>query len=321
MPEKNTPLVCVQMMQPNFYCVEDSVESIERFSLYNLTLKMFNQKIWEQTSAEFGDIIFDTHKGELDDTGITPALFEFHRIITRDKNKNDVKLQCNWRKPIQIKLTPDSVENAFNFKKLIDHIFHKDDTISADTGRPIIHLNNIKEIRKLTGDVDSIEFNMTKISINFMTSMDRVVSFALFKWNNKIDIRERIKQINYTSSIDSFAINTQNSMLLNPTSMTFECVLSQEKWSKRLVISTNFTSNIIHLQINPIDFWTFAKIHLDFWSCLSRHANTASNSAMGNQMQPGLSNNLAENLKSYELPQVSASNSRTKEEYFQDDLR
>lgn len=295
---------------------------MERFSLYNLTLKMFNQTIWEQTSAEFGDVILDTHKGELDETGISPALFEFHRIITRTDNKKDVKLQCNWRKPIQIKLTPDSVENMFTFKRDIERIFHKDEIISApDTGRPIVHWNNIKEIRKLIGNSNSIEFNMTKISINFMTSMDRVVSCALFKWNNKIDIRERTKQITYSTTIDSMAINTQNSMLLNPTSMAFECILSQEKWSKRLVISTNFTSNVIHLQINPNDFWTFAKIHLDFWSCFNRHFNVSNGDIVKTQSESGHPINQAENLKSYQLPQVIASNNRTNEEYFQDDLR
>lgn len=314
-------------MQPNFYCVQDATESIERFSMYNLTLKLFNQKIWEQTSAEFGDIIFDTHKGELDDTGIPHAFFDYQRTTSRNENKKDVKLQCNWRKPIQIKLTPISVEHLFDFKQDIQHIFQTDQRVNTqDSGRPIIHLNNIKEIRKLIGESNSIEFNLTKISINFMTSMDRVVSFALFKWNNKIGIRERIKQITYSTSIESMAINTQNSMLLNPTSMTLECILSQEKWSKRLVISTNFTSNIIHLQINPNDFWTFAKTHLDFWACLNNRLFNANDNASENstKCQPDVAAypmSLTDNLKPYELPQKTATNNRTNEEYFQDDLR
>lgn len=312
------------MMQPNFYCIQDAAEAMERLSVFNLTLKIFNQNIWEQTSAEFGDVIFDTHNGELDETGISPALFEFQRITSQSDNKKDVKLQFNWQKPIQIKLTPESVDKLFNLKEEIDRIIRKDDQMSGqDCGRPIIHLNNIKEIRKLIGESNSIEFNMTKISINFMTSMDRVVSFALFKWNNKFDIRERIKQITYATSIDSATINTQNSMLLNPTTMAFECVLSQEKWSKRLVISTNFTSNIIHLQINPNDFWTFAKIHLDFRSCFNRHMSpTTEDSITKQQTTPDAANFVSpDNCQSYELPQITGPSNRTNEEYFQDDLR
>lgn len=314
-------------MQPNFYCVQDATETIERLSLFNLTLKIHNAKIYEQTAVEFSDIIFDTHKGELDETGIAPALFEFQRITNRSENKNDINVVCNVRKPIQIKLTPSSVENLFSFKETMECVFHKDNSIKSnapmDKEQPILHLNNIKELRKLIGDPNSIEFNMTKISINFMTSMDRVVSVSLFKWNNKIGVRERLKQITYATTIDSISINTQNSMLLNPTTMSFECILSQEKWSKRLVISTNFISNFIHLQINPNDFWTFAKVQLDFWSCINRRFSTSTTALNGDAK---ISNQNCtqfndEHLNAYDLPRITMPNSRTNEEYFQDDLR
>lgn len=312
------------MMQPNFYCVQDSAETIERLSLFNLTLKMHNQKVFEQTAVEFGDIIFDTHKGELDETGIAPALFEFQRNTTQNENKNDIKVLFNVRKPIQVKLTPTSVENLFSFKEKMERVFYKNiKTNVQDTQRSILHLNNIKELRKIIGGPNSIEFNMTKISINFMTSMDRVVSLSLFKWNNKIGVQERLKQITYTTNIDSVSINTQNSMLLNPASMSFECILSQEKWSKRLVISTNFNSNIIHLQINPNDFWTFAKVQLDFWSCLNRQFNTSNIESNGTRNDSNRTEVQIDekNLHPYELPRITTSNSRSNEEYFQDDLR
>lgn len=277
--------------------------------------------MWEQTSIEFGDVIFDTHQGELDETGILPALFEFQRITSRNENKDDIKVQCNLRRPIQIKLTPTSVENLFSLKETMNRVIYGKDQTNAQCDRAILHLNNIREIRKLTGGLNSIEFNMTKISINFMTSLDRVVSLALFKWNNKIDVRERLKQITYTTSIDTVSINTQNSMLLHPTSMAFECVLSQEKWSKRLVIATNFTSNVIQFQINPNDFWTFAKVQLDFWSCLNRCLNTSKSiDVKEERSEPSKALN-PENLTLYQLPRVTTSNSRANEEYFQDDLR
>lgn len=313
------PLVSIQTMQPNFYCIRDATETIERLSVYNLTIKMHNPKMWEQTSVEFGDVIFDTHQGELDETGISPALFELQRITNRNDNKDDIKVMCNLRRPIQIKLTPTSVENLFSLKETINHVIYGNGQPNVKCDRAIYHLNNIKEIRKLTGGPSSIEFNMTKISINFMTSLDRVVSLALFKWNNKIDVRERLKQITYATSIETVSINTQNSMLLHPTSMAFECMLSQEKWSKRLVISTNFTSNVIQFQINPNDFWTFAKVQLDFWSCLNRCVNT-STEVKTELTEPSKSLN-PDNLTLYQLPRATTSNSRANEEYFQDDLR
>lgn len=312
-------------MQPNFYSVQD-VTSFERLSIYNLTVKMHNPTEWDQTSVEFSDVIFDTHRGELDETGITPPLFELQRITARNESKLDTKVICNVLKPIQIKLTPTSVTNLFNFKDTINRMLRTTNPISKQcTERPILRLNNIREIRKLIGGPSLIEFNMTKISINFMTSLDRVVSLALFKWTNKIEVRERLKQIFYTTNIETISMNTQNSMLLHPTTVAFECVLSQEKWSKRLVISTSFTSNSIHLQINPTDFWTFAKVQLDFWSCINgcfvaatstddeRNANELANETVH---RPNLDNGIL-----YELPRIKRSNSRASEEYFQDDLR
>lgn len=311
-------------MQPNFYSVQDAT-STERLSIYNLTVKMHNPTEWEQTSVEFSDVIFDTHRSELDETGIPPPLFELERITARNESKIDTKVVCNVRKPIQIKLTPTSVTNVFNFKDTINHMLRTANSKSNQcTERPILRMNNIREIRKLIGGPNSISFNITKISINFMTSLDRVVSLALFKWTNKIDVRERLKQIVYTTNIESVSINTQNSMLLHPTTVAFECVLSQEKWSKRLVITTNFTSNSIHLQINPTDFWTFAKVQLDFWSCINRcfvgATNTDdehdANDLNENVQRPNLKNGIL-----YELPRITRSNSRSSEEYFQDDLR
>lgn len=311
----------IEVMQPNLYCVRDVVEQLERLSIFNLTVKIHNEKLWEQKSVEFGDVIFDTHRGELDEKGITPALIECQRITSRHENKNDIKLQCNIRKPIQIKLTPASVENLFNFKETMNGVFCKTITSKTQTtNRPILPLNNIKSIRKLIGDSSSIEFNLTKISINFMTSLDRVVSLALFKWNNKIDVRERLKQISYATNIETVSMNTQNSMILHPTSIGFECLLSQEKWSKRLVILSNFTSNNLHLQIDPNDFWTFAKVQLDFWSCMNRCFKSTNADESTDQPNNDEQQKNVENLESYQLPRLKTSN-RICEEYFQDDLR
>lgn len=313
-------------MQPNFYCVQDAAETLERLSIFNLTVKMHNPTEWDESAVEFGDVIFDTHRSELDETGITPPLIELQRITARNDSKTATKVLCNVRKPIQIKLTPTSVTNLFTFKETINRILQTANAAPNQCAeRTILRLNNIREIRKLIGAPNSIEFNMTKISINLMTSLDRVVSLALFKWTNKVDVRERLKQLSYTTNIETVSINTQNSMLLHPTTVAFECILSQEKWSKRLVISTSFTSNFIHLQINPTDFWTFAKVQLDFWSCINRcfaaatNVNDGSDTSKRNehvQQRPNVENGIL-----YELPRITRSNSRANEEYFQDDLR
>lgn len=316
----------IEVMQPNFYCVRDVTEQLERLSVFNLTVKIHNEKLWGQKSLEFGDIIFDTHRGEVDEKGIIPALFEFQRITCIHDNRNDVKVQCNVRKPIQIKLTPANVEHLFNLKETMYGVFSKaiKSITKPNTYQPIRRFNNIKEIRKLIGDSSSIEFNMTKIAINLMTSLDRVVSLALFKWNNLICVRERLKQISYTTSVDTISMNTQNSMILHPTSFAFDCLLSQEKWSKRLVMLTNFTSNHLHLQIDPNDFWTFAKVQLDFWSCMNRcfnHTNASESTDKPDDADNQKLQSNLENLELYQLPRVTTSNYRIGEEYFQDDLR
>lgn len=295
--------------------IQDSIEKTERFSLFNLTISLYEHETFEKKSNEFGNTVFDTHHGELDDTGIPPTLFEWKQIQCR--STNFTKIQCNMRKPIQAQFTPNNVEKLLCLNERMHQIFNVKSTPATDT-RPIIQFNKIKEIRKLIGDANSIEFNLTKISINFMTSMDRLLSIALFKWTNKITVQSHPEQIMFATSTNSLVVNTQNFMLLNPTSLSIDFVLSQEKWNNRLLILANFTSNRIHLQINPYDFWTFAKIQLDFWSCLTRHENF--NEKTDTNTQTASQRICVDNLKAYNLPKHQNDN-QSNEEYFQDDLR
>lgn len=315
----NLPLLSMQMKQPNMMTVQDSMEKIEQFSLFNLSIGLVDQ---DKKSTEFNDTVFDTHRGELDDTGITPSLFEWKRIKCR--NTNSTKIQCNMRKPIQLQFTPNNVEKLIQLKEMLEKIVYGDATTNAPTtnARPIVQYNKIKEIRKLIGEANSIEFNVTKVSVNFMTSMDRLVSIALFKWNNKITVQMHPEQICFAMDVNSLVVNTQNFMLLNPMSFGIDFVLSQEKWNNRLMILTNFTSNRIHLQINPSDFWTFAKVQLDFWSCFTRHIKSNGNEIEENEQASGQisQRNNFDNLIAYELPKQSLDNQHN-EEYFQDDLR
>lgn len=301
--------------------IQDSVETTKQMSLFNMSIKLHDQAACEQTSEEFSDIVFDTHNSELDDSGIYPALIDLKRTTTR--SSNETKIQCNMKKPIQIQLTPNSVEKLLSSKELIEQIFYGE-KVPADNSKskPIVRYNKIKEIRKLIGESSSVEFNVTKMSIHFITSMDRLLSIALFKWKSEVNAQQQPEQMAFATAIDSLVINTQNSMLLNPASLKFDCVLSQEKWNKRLLILMNFSSNGIHFQINPNDFWTFAKVQLDFWSCISRHFKI-NNIESDDSTNPlvNSTNSIVENLMPYKLPKSTTYNSQGNEEYFQDDLR
>lgn len=304
--------------------IQDSNEKTEQYSLFNLSISLYDRELFESKSIEFADTVFDTHRSELDDTGIAPALFEWKRVTCR--TTNTTQIQCNLKKPIQIQFTPTNVEKLLCLKETMQRIFYGDIKCSSSTSstgaRPIVQYNKIKEIRKLIGDANNIECNVTKISINFMTSMDRLLSIALFKWNSKISVQEHPEQIMFATNADSLVINTQNFMLLNPMSFGIDFVLSQEKWNHRLLILSNFTSNRIHLQINPYDFWTFAKIQLDFWSCVTRHVN--SDIVQSEEIKEILENpnqKAPSELVAYDLPALSNDNQSNNEEYFQDDLR
>lgn len=314
----------MQMKQPNMISTQDSNENAEQFSLFNLSISLYDQELFESKSIEFGDTVFDTHRSELDDTGIAPALFEWKRVTCR--TTNTTQIQCNMKKPIQVQFTPTNVEKLLCLKETMQRIFYgnmESSSSSPSNGtRPIVQYNKIKEIRKLIGDANNIDFNVTKISINFMTSMDRLLSIALFKWSSKISVQEHPEQIMFATNADSLAINTQNFMLLNPTSFSIDFVLSQEKWNHRLLILSNFTSNRIHLQINPYDFWTFAKIQLDFWSCVTRHVNLNTVQSEETEAIPDNPYQKApSDLEAYDLPALSNDNQSNNEEYFQDDLR
>lgn len=319
------PLISMQMKQPNMISIQDSNENTERFSLFDLSISLYDQKLFESKSIEFGDKIFDTHSSELDDTGIAPALFEWKRVVCG--TTNTTQIQCNMKKPIQVQFTPINVEKLLCLNETMKRIFYGDIKSSSskpsNDARPIVQYNKIKEIRKLIGDANNIEFNVTKISINFMTSMDRLLSIALFKWNSKITVQKHPEQIMFATNADSLAINTQKCMLLNPMSFSIDLVLSQEKWNNRLLILSNFTSNRIHFQINPYDFWTFAKIQLDFWSCVTHHvdSDTVKCEKTENLSENPYQKLPSDNLEAYILPSLSNNSQSNNEEYFQDDLR
>lgn len=312
------PLVQVKLVQPNMMTIVDAIEQVVHMSMFNLTIRLPD----DRNPEEFTDTVFDTHQGGLDDTGIPPAFIELKKTICHAKN--ETKIKCNIRRSVQIQLTPDHVDKFLSLNALIKGIIcTKASAPSIPSNvRPIVRYNNIRELSKLFGVANSIELNVLKISAQFMTSMDRLLNVALFKWNSNITVQKHPEQIAIGMACDSLVINTQNSMLLHPTSFRFDCNLSQEKWSKKLLIATNFTSNGMHFSIDPTDFWTFAKVQLDFWACFNRHfqVTDTENNDDGNILDAAVNSN-AENPIAYELPKATGNNSQNNEEYFQDDLR
>lgn len=315
------------MKQPNLFIVQDAIERVEQISLYNLSANLYDQAKFEETDNEFCDVFFETRQGELDDTGISPTLFELKKITNH--NAKDTKIQCNMRKPIQLQFTPNNVDKLLGYKKIIENVLYGSiemtDANNSSNKNSIVRYNKIKAIRKLIGESSNIEFNVTKFSVNFMTSTNCLLSLALFRWNSKIDSQYHPEQINLITNINSVEINTESSMLLNPMAINFDCMLSQEKWNKQLVIMLNFSSNVIDLQISPNDILTFAKIQVDFMNCINRHFNLKqcgdqdNKNHMKSTQPPNRFN--SESLHGYDLPIVNYQNAQNDEEYFQDDLR
>lgn len=316
------PLIHVKLMQPNMMTIVDSMEKVVHMSMFNLTIQLPDDQNADDST------VFDTHQGELDDdTGIPPALLELKKTICHAKN--DTKIKCNIRRSVQMQLTPERVDKLLSLNELIQGIIYVKAAATPSTPsnvRPIVRYNSIRELSKLFGVANAIELNVLKVSAQFRTSMDRLLNIALYKWNSTIAVQKHPEQIAIGMACNSLVINTQNSMLLHPTSFRFDCNLSQEKWSKKLLIATNFTSNGVHFSIDPTDFWTFAKVQLDFWACFNRHFqwNDAEQNDDDGKLVDGGGGGAtlhADHLTAYDLPKATGNNSPNNEEYFQDDLR
>lgn len=317
--QRTNPLILIKLIQPNMLTIVDYVEKVAHLSLFNLTIKFPDPK-----QPQSDDAVFNTYQGELDDSGIPAAFIELEKMISHATN--ETKIKCNIRRSIQIQLTPEDIDKLLSLNELIQQIIYP--TISATSQpnnvRPIIRYNNVKELSKLIGVANSIELNAVKFSAEFMTSMERLLNITLFKWNCKIAVQKHPEQIAIVTACHSLLINTQDSMLLHPTSVRFDCNLSQEKWSKKLLIAANFTSNGMHFSMDPMDFWTFAKVQLDFWACFNRHFKWSKSDSHANKNDGGAGNDQdfnGDNLNAYELPSTAEYNDQNDEEYFQDDLR
>lgn len=306
--------------------IVEAAETVVHMSLFDLSVKLPSASMANQqpkASDEFVDSVFDTRCGELDDDGIPPALIELTKTVTHATNETHIR--CNMRRAVQFQFTPDYVDKLFALNELVQGTLYttKSNATTTSNGlRPIVRYNNIKELSKLLGTANAIEWNVEKISVQFMTSMDRLLNLAIFKWNGKIAVQMHPEQMTVATTCDTLVINTQNSMLLHPASVHFDCNLSQEKWSKKLLIAANVTSNGVHFSIDPTDFWTSAKVQLDFWACFNRNFKWSEQTANKQTSNvAGETPEVAANRLPYELPSTVTSSGQNTEEYFQDDLR
>lgn len=317
--QRCNPLILIKLIQPNMLTIVNYTEKVVHLSLFDLSVKLPGPN-----QTQIDNVVFNTHQGESDDSGIPAAIIELEKIISHATN--ETKIKCNIRRSIDIQLTPEDIDKLLSLNELIQHIIcpTKSATSQPNYVRPIIRYNNVKELSKLIGIANSIEINAVKFSAEFMTSMERLLNITLFKWNCKIAIEKHPEQIAIVTACHSLLINTQDSMLLHPTSIHFDCNLSQEKWSKKLLIASNFTSNGMHFSMDPMDFWTFAKVQLDFWACFNRHFKWSENDNQMDKTDSGAGkdqNFTGDNLNAYELPSTAEYNDQNNEEYFQDDLR
>lgn len=316
--EASIPLISVRMDQPNLLIMRDIVECHRHISLSNLSFRLFDETIFAKTSQTFGDIVLDTHRGELDESGITPTLFELKQISSQ--NNNETKIVCVMRKPLQLRFTPKSIQKLLSLKDTISDIFSGEQVgHAADTPlQPIVRYNKISEIRKLFGNATTVDFHMSKFIVDLMSSTNCLLSMCLYKLDSKVSAQEYPEQLTLNVNLNSLAVNTDCSMVLHPTTVDFDCILTQEKWNRRLLVVANIAANIIDLQISPTDIQTLAKIQVEFMTCMQQRNDEGKVDADQATERPHFDRDCSIQVV---LPPATNQSAHTEDQFFQDDLR
>lgn len=318
--DDSEPLISVRLEQPNVFTRSDSIEHVRRACLYDITVSLHDETDSEKPAKLFDDVILDTHRGELSDSGVSPPLLEFKALQT----KGESKVVCAVKKSLRINVQPRSVDKMLLVNEIIAGIFAEEDEPPAPKkkSKPISRYNNVREIRKLFGEVTTVEFSVTRLSSKFVTSKYSFLNFCIFKCDGRVRISEPAEQIALSASFGSIAVNSENSMILNPASVEFDCVLSQEKWDRRLIIVVNLQSNIFDLQISPTDVQTFAKVQVEFMSCLNRHTRADTPEKGMLEVSSGGAEKIDQSrLIPIELPALKTNEVQQDDQFFQDDLR
>lgn len=312
------PLITVCLQQPNIFTRIDNNEQVRRACLYDISVNLHIVQPTEKSEKIFDENFIDTQRGETSESGIMPPLIEFKET----KTKNEIKVICSMRKSLQLNVQPQSVEKLMSINEIMSAIFTMNNEITIMERKPIPRYNKIRKIRKLFGNVTSIEFNITRLTTKFITSKYSFLNVCLFKCDGKIRIMDSIEQIIVNINVDSVALNSENSMILNPASIEFDCILSQEKWDRRLIIVTNLQSNVFDLQISPTDIQTFAKVQVEFVSCFNRQSSPMTPEKRIVDGNAGFTEKVDQTkLVPISLPEFKGSGDQQDDQFFQDDLR
>lgn len=315
----SAPLISVRLDQPNLLITRDVIECIQHISLYNLSVRLFDETIFEKTSQTFGDIVVDTHRGELDESGITPTLFELKQ--TTNRSNAETKIVCTMRKPVQLRVAPKSIQKLLLLNDTIADIFRAERE-PADVvveSQPIVRYNKISEIKKLFGNATAIDFHMSKLIIDLMSSTNCLLSMCLYKLDCSVCVQDYPnEQLAFNVNLNSLAVNTDSSMVLHPTTLDFDCVLAQEKWNRRLLVSANFAANIIDMQMSPADIQTFAKIQVELMTCMQQRHECGKDDADMTKERPHFD---GANSIQVILPAAVNPSTHSEDQFFQDDLR
>lgn len=313
----SVPLISVRLDQPNLLILKDTTECDQHISLFNLSVRLFDETIFAKTSQAFGDIVLDTHRGELDESGVAPSLFELKQISQR--TNAGTKIVCEMRKPLQLRFAPKSIQKLLSLKDTIAAIFKGEENLQQDAHlQPIVRYNKISEIKKLFGNATTVDFHMSKFIVDLMSSTNSLLSMCLYKLDSKVSVQDYPEQLTFNANLSSLAVNTDCSMVLHPTTLDFDLVLTQEKWNRRLLVAANLVANIIDLQISPADIQTLAKIQVEFMACMQQRNGEVDETDEKTLERPLFDR---DNLIQVILPQAINRSAHAEDQFFQDDLR
>lgn len=315
--ENSNPIFSIRLIQPNLYDCIESDHRLRQFCLYDFNLCLFNA----ESKIEK---ILDTQRGEIEESGISPPLFKLREM--QSSSSLDTKIVCEFRKSLQLKLTPQNVKQLFAIKKSLERIQFCNPTSSSNVTQaaatPLNRFNKIENICEALGNVVSVDFNMIRLSVNLMTSTNSLLSISLFKCDARLRVAEHSDQISMFLNVGSIAMSTEHSMILHPASIDFDCTLAKGKWKRKRFITTNVQANVVDFQMSPVDVQTLAKVQVEFTSCL--HQNEKEVDEKGDEEKE--SDEAKEKFESAELipitlPSLDDRNSPNDDQYFQDDLR
>lgn len=260
----------LSVMQPNFLISACANEYSRQFSIFNITISLFDKDQYDESKDEFSELIFYTNVGQLDESGIPPGLIYMKSTITQPSN--EVHLVCNLKKPIKLRLTPNTLEKLFNIRDQISRVVmaETDSVAEPIPLKPINRNNKIKIMKKQLLDASSIDLSMDKTDICFLTPNSCALNFSFLKFGIKLSIQDIPQRLSMLTTIDSLLISSDYSTILHPMTARVKCSLTHSKWNKQLSTNLEFDSDFINFQICPNDVMAIAKTQREFLVCISR---------------------------------------------------